>query len=108
MGVPSILMSISAVKKKTGLVTEGKDWNRKLKRRPLNKFIFDQNLESSTLISHPNLFRGAVKFLKVEWLSNPSCRAYNTTTAFHNWNKNMFLVCNLQLILTMMAVFIPC
>lgn len=33
----------------------------------LNKFIFDQNLiwESSTCISFPNPFGGAVKYLKI-------------------------------------------
>jgi len=47
-------------------------------------------------------FQGCSKiFLKVEWLSNLSYKAYNTTTAFHNWNENMFPACNLQLILTM-------
>lgn len=58
----------------------------------LNKFIFDQNLtlESSTCISFPNPFRGAVKYLKylkVKWLSNLPCKPYNTTIAFHNWNE---------------------
>lgn len=42
-------------------------------------------LESSISFSNP--FKGTVTFLKVEWLHNLSCKAYNTTTAFHNWNE---------------------
>lgn len=90
-GVPSISHVDLCCLKATGLITEGGNSKRKLKRKALNSLPGTSLYLVGTYIRIFfflfKFFRDAVKFLKVEWLSNLSCKAYNVTTALHNRNK---------------------
>lgn len=114
VGVASILHVDLCCLKATGLITEGENSKRKLKRKALNSLSRTSLYLVGTYIRIFyflfKFFRNAVTFLKVEWLSNLSCKAYNVTTAFHNRNKQkkVFAACYFQLILAMTAGFSPC
>ena len=94
------------------------NWGRKLKEETKEE-SFEQFIQTSLYLVGTYIrifyflfkfFRNAVTFLKVEWLSNLSCKVYNVITAFHNRNKQkkVFAACYFQLILAMTAGFIPC
>ena len=91
VGMPSILHVDLCCLKATGLITEEGTSKRKRKRKALNTLSGTSLYLVGTYIRIFyflfKFFRDAVKCLKVEWLSNLSCKAYNVTTALHNRHK---------------------